>query len=352
MVGVLLLLLALQCERLGALAMELPSSTLQLSEIYFRSSTVTAPTVVLEGVVVRQVASTDLPACSAACRDDDACSWFNFCSTQGGCMVDGRQLGYQQCLLQGANCTLVPAVLARNVSATSGFSIRTPGLEVPGYATRLAQGMQGGDLAECAGTVLPGACAFRSPLDAAAICNYVTECRAVMVYSNGTDGCSAESLAVLKRSGLSPSNEFMALCMCWRQHRMDQRRLCTWGLGRRVWWRPPPALRAQQAKRAQQAQWTQQRMLPAPPSGWDASWLTMPSCREPCCACWVTWQQRKHAAAPAVPPPPSAMCGTGASLGPPAASRTESWRRHWRAGNVSMLEASTGAGRVCCVCVP
>lgn len=84
----------------------------------------------------------------------------------------------------------------------------------------------------------PGVCAFPSALDAAALCTVLVECRAVTVYPNGvrqlhgpvpaepagsgqrladplsllrgagTDGCSDKEVALLKRSSLTPSNEF------------------------------------------------------------------------------------------------------------------------------------------------
>lgn len=39
----------------------------------------------------------------------------------------------------------------------------------PGFATMLAQGLEGADF-ECAGSMLPGICAFQSAFDAVAVC--------------------------------------------------------------------------------------------------------------------------------------------------------------------------------------
>ncbi|PSC73768.1 serine threonine-kinase [Micractinium conductrix] len=105
----------------------------------------------------------------------------------------------------------MPAVARRGSTGgtAAGFPVRAPPLELPGIATLVAQGMQGGDF-QCVGSVLPDACAFASPLDADAVCAYIEQCRGVMVFGNGTDGCSAAQLAVLKRTSLAPSNSFVA----------------------------------------------------------------------------------------------------------------------------------------------
>lgn len=129
----------------------------------------------------------------------------------------------------------------------AGFPIRITPLEVPGYVTRVALGVQGNDLLECGGgeeLALPSVCAFHSALDAASACGSLKECRAVTVYVNGeeaffffsswpcdvhavvwqagpalpshlssgagTDGCSSEPVALLKRSSSSPANAFVA----------------------------------------------------------------------------------------------------------------------------------------------
>ncbi|KAL4445436.1 hypothetical protein ABPG77_011261 [Micractinium sp. CCAP 211/92] len=120
-----------------------------------------------------------------------------------GCGADNT------CQLLGSNCTLSPTVESRSSpGATAGFPLREPPLQLPGYATRVAQGVQGGDLS-CAGSVLPHGCAFSSALNAAAVCAYLSDCRSVVVYQNGTDGCSDE-LAALKRTVATPANSFVA----------------------------------------------------------------------------------------------------------------------------------------------
>ena len=81
----------------------------------------------------------------------------------------------------------IPPTAARP-SAVAGFPFRAQPLNVPGFATELAQGIQGADFA-CSGSVLPDKCAYRSPLDAATICAWVAQCRSVTVYSRG--GCTA-----------------------------------------------------------------------------------------------------------------------------------------------------------------
>ena len=65
-----------------------------------------------------------------------------------------------------------------------GFPVREPPLELPGFTSRAAEGVDGSDF-PCSGSVMPGACAFESALDAAAVCSTLPECRAVVVYSNG-----------------------------------------------------------------------------------------------------------------------------------------------------------------------
>ena len=66
----------------------------------------------------------------------------------------------------------------------AGFPVRATPRDLPGYDTKVAQGIAGGDF-ECAGSILPGVCAFSSPLDAAAVCPWLPQCAAVTVYSNG-----------------------------------------------------------------------------------------------------------------------------------------------------------------------
>lgn len=58
----------------------------------------------------------------------------------------------------------------------AGFPLRSVPLELPGYATRQAQGVYGSDF-PCTGSALQGACAFGDPYSAAAICAYITQCQ-------------------------------------------------------------------------------------------------------------------------------------------------------------------------------
>ncbi|KAL4855424.1 Mitogen-activated protein kinase kinase kinase 9 [Chlorella vulgaris] len=120
-------------------------------------------------------------------------------------------LGPQQCRLLDSNCSLVPPVAGRDAatSLTAGFPVRAPQLDLPGFTSNVGQGLQGADFG-CPASILPGQCAFASPLDAATVCAYMPACRSVVVYANGTDGCSSESVAVLKSSTLTPSNAFLA----------------------------------------------------------------------------------------------------------------------------------------------
>lgn len=59
-------------------------------------------------------------ACSAICRGKAGCSWFMFCSKEGGCS-DGEvgTLAYQQCQLLAENCT-APGTAHNNATVTSG----------------------------------------------------------------------------------------------------------------------------------------------------------------------------------------------------------------------------------------
>lgn len=78
----------------------------------------------------------------------------------------------------------------------------------PGFTTLAAQGVQGGDF-PCSGSILPGACAFASPLDAVSVCAWVEACRTVVVFANGTDGCSP-LVAVLRSSTGDAATTFLA----------------------------------------------------------------------------------------------------------------------------------------------
>ena len=112
----------------------------------------------------------------------------------------------------------------------AGFPIRTRVLPaLPGYVVRQAQGVVGGDF-PCNQSIVPGICAFSAAINAGAACSnsLADQCNSVMVYENGTDGCSSQ-VAVLKTANLAPSNSFMApttyvlekvdgapVSLCWR----------------------------------------------------------------------------------------------------------------------------------------
>lgn len=91
------------------------------------------------------------------------------------------------------------------ITAAAGFPFRGQPVAVPGYKLSVGETIIGNDLEECSGSVVPGKCAFRSPLDAADICAPIVSCRAVAVYPNGTDGCSTP-VAILKDSGATATN--------------------------------------------------------------------------------------------------------------------------------------------------
>lgn len=120
-------------------------------------------------------------------------------------------------MLDGANCTLVPPVAQRGVTAdvdaVGGFPVRVeplPGL--PGVVLRTAQGLVGGDF-DCASSPSPGTCTWASPMLAAAACSNTEagRCQAVVVYASAAGGCAdGNQLAVLKSSNLAPSNAFMS----------------------------------------------------------------------------------------------------------------------------------------------
>ncbi|PRW59527.1 Serine threonine- kinase CTR1 [Chlorella sorokiniana] len=204
-------------QRLAALLLALAwgaaSQPLQRSEAYQSTFTgaggavvsVLASGVELAGQELARTATTSPAGCAAACYDDVECSWFNWSclqSQQAEC-TDG------QCTLLASNCTLTPPVATRGGSGTAGFPLRELPPSLPGYTARAAAGISGDDL-ECPGSILTGVCAFSSEVDAAAVCAALPECRAVTFYGEGIDGCGGGPVALIKRSILSPDNEFVS----------------------------------------------------------------------------------------------------------------------------------------------
>lgn len=146
--------------------------------------------------------------CSAACRSQPACAWFEYCQAPAGCSHGGEQLAYLGCRLYAPTCNetvqLEPAQ-----GLVAGFPARMPPLTVSGFATVAGQGIAGADMA-CSASLLPGACALRSIEEAQVVCLAAPECRAITVFLNGTDGCSGKPLSLLKTEGLAPGNAFVA----------------------------------------------------------------------------------------------------------------------------------------------
>jgi hypothetical protein len=158
----------------------------------------------LEGVAADE-------ACSAACRAEPRCRWFAYCGLPGGCKAaNGAQLlAYRQCQLLTGNCSLHISVTHLD-GITSGFPVRLDGvMQISGFVEFPAQGIEGGDM-QCPESLAPDTCSFRSPLAAAAMCIRIPACRAVVVFPNGTDGCSAEPVALLKTAGLNPVDGFVS----------------------------------------------------------------------------------------------------------------------------------------------
>jgi len=58
---------------------------------------------------------------------------------------------------------------------------------ITGFAEAPGQGINGADF-ECPHTLVPGACAFNSTLDAASLCIDFPRCRALVYLANG--GCT------------------------------------------------------------------------------------------------------------------------------------------------------------------
>lgn len=194
-------------------------STLHMNEVFISSSAagkaVFAPDITLGGEPLAVVTAQDEHGCAQACRQEDACSWFNYCEAQEGCTLPGNEalLDYQGCMLFDGNCTLIPPVAARGTQGhvTAGFPLLFPDTPDPAVAIKYeAQGMVGGDF-ECSGTLIPGMCAISGLVVALPTCinSFAGTCTAVVVYSRGMDGCS-EEIAVLKQTRLVPSNSFMS----------------------------------------------------------------------------------------------------------------------------------------------
>lgn len=77
-----------------------------------------------------------------------------------------------------------PAPLQRRHRA--GFPLRQKVLELPGFSSAAADGMRGGELPECPGTVIPGSCAFNELMDGAYACNMLQPtCQTMVVYTQG-----------------------------------------------------------------------------------------------------------------------------------------------------------------------
>ncbi|KAL4421640.1 hypothetical protein ABPG75_010931 [Micractinium tetrahymenae] len=110
------------------------------------------------------------------------------------------------------DCMLAPPVHERGawIKRVVGFPLRQHAPVVPGFSTAGAQGMRGGELPECPGTVLPGSCACSEVMDAAYACLALQPtCRTVVVYVQGTDGCSRQ-VAVLSGDSPTTHNSFVA----------------------------------------------------------------------------------------------------------------------------------------------
>lgn len=90
-------------------------------------------------------------------------------------------------------CTLMPPP-AMHVCA--GFPVRALPPSLPGYTARVAAGIDGADL-NCPGSIEPGVCAFPSPVDAAAVCAALPECRAVTFLAEGalSEACCRKTMS-------------------------------------------------------------------------------------------------------------------------------------------------------------
>lgn len=78
----------------------------------------------------------------------------------------------------------------------AGFPVRALPPSLPGYTARVAAGIDGADL-ECPGSIEPGVCAFPSPVDAAAVCAALPECRAVTFLAEGalSEACCRKTMS-------------------------------------------------------------------------------------------------------------------------------------------------------------
>ena len=94
-----------------------------------------------------------------------------------------------RCELFGAECGVVAPLAGvpppPGVAVTSGFRVPELLPDLPDFSIAEAQGIVGGELPECPGTVLPGKCAFARVLDALVACAGTDACRAIVHYFNG-----------------------------------------------------------------------------------------------------------------------------------------------------------------------
>lgn len=105
---------------------------------------------------------------------------------------------YARCLARPAGPTRCPAIppaaplpaLPRPVPA--GFPARAVPVPITGFAEDAGWGVRGADFA-CPGSLVEGACALASALDAAVLCVDFPSCRALTVYHNGGRGWSSSS---------------------------------------------------------------------------------------------------------------------------------------------------------------
>ncbi|KAL4421641.1 hypothetical protein ABPG75_010932 [Micractinium tetrahymenae] len=153
--------------------------------------------------------------CNERCVQQEECDWFEFCNSTDGCNTSAGLTGlaYHTCRLYDMpDCMLVPPVHERGawIKRLVGFPLRQEAPDVPGFSTAGAQGMHGGELPECPGTVLPGKCAFAEMADAAFVCIFMQpKCSAIVVYQQGMDGCS-QPVAVLTGDSPNRQNSFFA----------------------------------------------------------------------------------------------------------------------------------------------
>jgi hypothetical protein len=97
------------------------------------------------------------------------------------------------------------------LAAPAGFPLRLPeDLDVPGFTTEPGRGIVagglGGDLT-CDASLIPGRCALARSIDAARLCTSKPDCLSVVIYENGTDGCSGP-VSILQARPLAENNDF------------------------------------------------------------------------------------------------------------------------------------------------